>query len=192
MFGDGPVANGPIAYLSEEFPAITLKAVVIEFGEKTDDGHTIIALREPWLDLARMFLRNPDSLYEIGWREFEEMIAGAWEISGKFDKVELTPRSGDKGRDVIGTKWGRYSIRIFDQAKAYKPGNLVTEAEVREMVGVLSLEPNVSKGYITTTSDFAPGVWKDEQIKSLMPNRLQLITRGEALSWFKELSGFTG
>lgn len=40
--------------------------------------------------------------------------------------AELTPLSGDKGRDVVATKHGIGSIRIFDQVKGYRVSHLVT------------------------------------------------------------------
>ena len=95
----------------------------------------------------------------IDWRRWEEIIAGAYKQQG-FD-VELTSRSNDKGRDVIATSRGLGSVRFVDQVKAYRPGHVVTAEEVRAMVGVLALQPNVSKGLVTTTSSFAPGIMKD-------------------------------
>lgn len=124
----------------------------------------------------------------MDWRQWEEMIAGGWEKSGQVDKVELTPRSGDKGRDTIATKWGCFRIRIFDQVKAYRPGHLVTEEEVLAMLGVLDRDRNVSKAYVTTTSDFAPGVWKDKNLRLYMPHRLELKPLNELLAWLAEIS----
>jgi len=109
------------------------------------------------------------------------MIAGAYAEQG-FEVV-LTPRSNDKGRDVIATSRGVGSIRYFDQVKAYGPGRLVTADDVRAMIGVLAIEGNVSKGIITTTSAFAPGILTDEGIQRLMPYRLELKARDALLEW---------
>ena len=100
----------------------------------------------------------------------------------------LTPRSGDKGRDVIATKRGIGSIRFFDQVKAYRPGHLVRAEEVRAMIGVIIGAGNVSKGIITTTSGFAPRVTEDAFIKPFMPYRLELKPRDDLLAWLAELS----
>jgi restriction system protein len=51
------------------------------------------------------------------------------------------------------------------------------------MVGVLTLESNVSKGLITTTSTFAPGILKDSDIGRRMPYRLELRDREILLDW---------
>lgn len=125
--------------------------------------------------------RSPDTIYEIDWRKREEIVAGAYRQQG-FE-VTLTPRSNDKGRDVIAVKQGFGSIRFFDQVKAYRPGHVVTAKDVQAMVGVLSLQPNVSKGLVTTTSEFAPGVLWDPEIARLIPYRLELKAREQLLEW---------
>ena len=102
--------------------------------------------------------------------------------------VVLTPRSGDRGRDVIATLPGIGSIRYFDQVKAYAPGNLVKAEEVQAMLGVLSSQGNVSKGIVTTTSNFAPGIFEDESITRLMPYRLELKPRAVLLEWLATIA----
>jgi restriction system protein len=90
--------------------------------------------------------------------------------------VTLTPRSGDFGRDVIAVKRG---LRVIDQVKAYSPENLVTADDVRALIGVLHGD-GASKGFLTTTSDFAPRLRTDPLILPFMPSRLELID-GKAL-----------
>jgi restriction system protein len=90
--------------------------------------------------------------------------------------VQKAPASRGKGRDVIATKHGVGSVRFFDQVKRYGADYLVTANDVRAMIGVLSIEPNVSKGIITTTTDFAPGVYTDDNIKKFMPHRKLSMT----------------
>lgn len=128
----------------EETPGLTLKAI-LEFGARVDDGRLVEAVAVPWFEIMKMIKRDPTSIYQIDPFAWEELIAGAYTRAG-FDEVILTPRSGDKGRDVIATKHGIGSIRFFDQVKAYKPGHLVTAEEVRAMVGTITTAQNVSKG----------------------------------------------
>jgi restriction system protein len=56
--------------------------------------------------------------------------------------------------------------------KPYKPGRIVKADDVRAMLGVLTRDRNVSKAPVTTTSQFAPGVF--EEFKDFMPHRLEL------------------
>ena len=166
-------------------PGILLQAVIIP-GDKTKEGQLIEAVSLPWFEIIRLLQRHPNIIYQLDWRKWEEIIAGAYKQQG-FE-VTLTPRSNDKGRDIIASSQGIGRIRYFDQMKAYKPGHLVTAEEVRAMVGVLNIEGNVSKGIITTTSDFAPGVLKDPDIGRLMPFRLELKAKDQLLDWLISLA----
>jgi restriction system protein len=136
--------------------------------------------------MPKLIKRDPEEIFRIDPRKFEELIAGAYEREG-YDEVILTPYSNDGGRDVIATKHGLGSIRIFDQVKRYKISRMVTAEEVRALVGVLTIDPNVSKGIITTTSDFAPTLLDDEGIKRLIPYRLELRPRNVLLPWLDSL-----
>jgi restriction system protein len=93
--------------------------------------------------------------------------------------VILTPQSGDLGRDVIAVKKGIGSVRVIDQVKAYKPDHLVTAEDVRALVGVVQLD-RASKGFLTTTSDFAPRIKTDPLLAQVMPHQIELIN-GEML-----------
>lgn len=118
-------------------------------------------------------------------RTFEELIACAWEKDGY--KVILTPRSGDKERDIIATKDGINSIRIVDQVKRYKITRPVTADDVRALVGVVLSSGDISKGIVTTTSTFAPRLLDDDDIRRLVPFRLELKPRDVLLPWLEGL-----
>jgi restriction system protein len=170
----------------EPMPELSIKAL-LEFKGKTSEGALVQAVAIPWFEILRILEKNPEAAYQIDSRAWEEIIAGAYDRAG-FDEVILTPHSGDKGRDVVATKTGVGSIRIFDQVKAYKPGHVVTAEEVRAMLGVITGAQNVSKGVITTTSTFAPRLADDEYIKPYLPHRLELKPRDTLLPWLTELA----
>lgn len=168
-------------------PSVTLKAV-LHFGGKVDDGKLVEAVALPWFEIMKMIKRDPSSIYQIDPFTWEEIIAGAYTRAG-FDEVIVTPRSDDKGRDVIATRHGIGSVRFFDQVKAYRPGHLVTAEEVRAMVGTITAAQNVSKGIITTTSQFAPKIVTADFVKAMIPYRLELKGRDDLLAWLDGLSG---
>lgn len=167
-------------------PELTLKAL-LTFGGRDVEGQLVEAVALPWFEVLQIIQRDPIAIFEIDSRKWEEIIAGAYRRAG-FDEVILTPRSGDKGRDVIATRYGVGSIRIFDQVKAYKPGHLVTAEEVRAMLGVITGGDNVSKGVVTTTSEFAPRLMDDPYIKKYVPYRLELKPREVLLPWLKRVA----
>ncbi len=168
-----------------EPPALLLQSLIVA-GPRTPEGAIVEAVTLPWHHILGLIAANEETIHQIDWRKWEEIIAGAYKQEG-YDVV-ITARSNDGGRDIIATKVDVGSIRILDQVKAYSPGHLVNADEVRAMMGVLSLEGNVSKGFVTTTSDFAPGIMKDPRLAGFMPHRLELRNRSKLLQWLADLA----
>lgn len=166
-------------------PPILLQAV-LEFGDRTTEGQLVRAVAVSWFAIINLMLKDERLIYELDPRKWEELVAGAWEREGYV--VTLTPRSGDGGRDVIATLSGGGCVRLIDQIKRYKPGNRVTADDVRAMIGTLTLDPTATKGLITTTSEFAPGIAKDAAIQRLIPERLELRPREPLLAWLEKLA----
>lgn len=182
---DAPQGSATIKWsVLENAPDITVQTI-LTFGDKTSEGRLIEGVGIVWDEIIKLFANNPEETYKLDPRKFEEIIAGAYVRAGY--EVELTPRSGDKGRDVVATKHGVGSIRIFDQIKRYKITRPVSAEEVRSLVGVITMAPNVSKGVITTTSTFAPRLLNDKDIARLIPHRLELKPKDVLLPWLQGL-----
>jgi restriction system protein len=166
-------------------PTLLRQTALLDLGPKTDQGLIVQAVLVPWFQIIREIERDPQFLFGFvkNPRRFEEFIAGAYEHDGW--QVELTPPSGDLGRDVIATKPGHMAIRLLDQCKAFSPGHVVTANDVRAMAGVLLRDQNVSKGIVTTTSTFAPGIAKE--FANLMPYRLELRDGAALEEWLRDL-----
>lgn len=152
--------------------ALLLQTVIIP-GAAASEGRFIEAVAIPWFEIISHIKENPAVAYQISPEKWEEIIAGSYKQAG-FDEVILTPRSGDLGRDVIAVKKGIGHVRIIDQVKAYKPGHLVKANDVRALMGVLQGD-GASKGFLTTTSNFAPKIKDDPLITHFIPARLELI-----------------
>jgi restriction system protein len=172
--------------LLDHRPLDVMLQAVVSLGKNTSEGAVVEAVSIPWLAFIAHIKRNPDRLHEIDWRKWEEIIAGGYKEAGF--SVVVTQRRGDKGRDIIATKSDLLSVRYFDQVKAYAPGNLVTLDQVHSMLGVLSAAHNVSKGIITTTSNFAPGVYSDPEVRQFMPYRLDLRPRDRLIEWLSQIA----
>jgi restriction system protein len=163
---------------------VLLQAAIILTGDKTQEGVLVQGVSVAWEEIIRWLSQDPDFLFKISWRKLEELIAGAYEREG-WSEVILTPRSGDRGRDIIATRTGIGSIRFYDQVKRYRPGHIVKADEVRAMLGVLTRDQNVSKALVTTTSQFAPGVF--EELRDFMPYRLELKGGAQLLEWLQQI-----
>jgi restriction system protein len=165
---------------------LKMSAVIIP-ARKTATGLLIESVSVGWTEVVGVLRSNWSRAFEIPPQKWEELLAGAYAKAG-FDDVFLTPRSGDLGRDVVAVKRGYGSIKIIGSMKAYKAGHLVKHDDVRALLGVLNAEQDASKAILTTTSDFAPRVWKDPFIKPYLPTRLELLNGEELQSWLVELA----
>jgi restriction system protein len=174
-----PTASGQITVTEPVLPppdilSLVLRQIIIP-GSPTAEGMLIKAVDIPWFDILALLEKDWTAAFQIPWRKWEEIIAGAYARAG-FE-VTLTPGSGDRGRDVIAEwKGGGWvgSIRVIEQVKAYSPGHLVRREECSDLLGVLMGDP-ASKGIVTTTTDFAPRIASNPEIARFIPNRLQLF-----------------
>jgi len=174
--------------ISSLIPLATLIISKLIIPEKhVDDGVLLLSTAIEWDEILKHLDKDWDNAFKIPPDKWEEIVAGAYKRAG-FDEVILTRRSNDKGRDVIAIKKGVGTVKILGSVKAYGPGKVVRHDDVRALVGVLSMEPNASKGVLTTTSDFAPMVMKDTRYTNLMPTRLELVNGKQLQEWLRVLS----
>lgn len=166
---------------------VVIQSALVGFTGEDARPQLVRSVAIPWAEIIDALERDPDFLQGIHPRRLEELIAEAYTREGYTDVI-LTPYSGDKGRDVIvsATLPGIGTVKIIDQVKRYKAGNKVTAEEVRALVGVLYRDPDVSKGIVTTTSDFAPGIFKEYE--AFLPSRLELKNGAALIEWLKELN----
>lgn len=166
--------------------SLLLQTIVTPLA-RVPDGQIIEAISIPWLAIVKELERDPNFLHHFAQhhRAFEEFLAASYDRAGF--SVTLTPQRGDRGRDVIAERKGVVSVRILDQAKAYSPGHLVTHDDVRAMLGTLATDSNSSKGVITTTSDFQPGIHAGDEFKRFMPYRLELKNGVQLRDWLARI-----
>ena len=165
---------------------LLIQGIIQPYGN-TPGGKLIRAMALPWQVIVDALVKDWSLADQIPFARWEEMVAAAFDRAG-YDEVTLTPRSGDHGRDVIAVKKGIGSIRIIDSVKAYKHGHLVGYDDVRALSGVLHGDQQATKGIITTTSDFAPGISNDPFLKPLIPYRLELMNGAALKKWLQELA----
>jgi restriction system protein len=169
--GIGSSSYAP-AVIQRAYDAGLLLAGVVELVGKTLDGDRIRLIEPAWQAILRVLEADPDAAFQIKPRKWEELVAAAYEAEGYL--VELTPRSGDGGVDVIATLESGSRVRIFDQVKAYGRGHLVLANDVRALMGVVA-HSDATKGVVTTTSDFAPKIREDKYIAHAIRSGLELV-----------------
>jgi restriction system protein len=159
-------------------PEIVVGALV-EQGDRVPDGRLIICVTPIFRRFVRELSRDPAALHRLNPRQMEELVAGAYDEEGC--KVTLTPRSGDGGRDVIATSPVFGTVRILDQVKLLAPHRVVDADVVRALLGVLGKDLGASKGFVTTTTTFAPHI--ATEFADLIPGRITLRDGAELRKW---------
>lgn len=166
--------------------SVALYSLIIP-DKKTAEGVLVRSTSTLWTEIVSQLGSDWSLAYNIPSDRWEEIIAGAFK-KANYDEVTLTPRSGDHGRDVIAIKRGLGCVKIISSVKAYGPGKLVPYDHVRALLGVMSGERDVSKGIVTTTSDFPLKIADDPFIKPFLPTRLELVNGARLLQWLNDLN----
>jgi len=196
MLGFGALGASAIGALHDRIALGARKATlrvssVIIPERATAEGVLVESTSWVWDEIVRALGDDWSLAYQLTPEKWEEIVAGAFK-KAQYDEVTLTPRSGDRGRDVIAIKKGFGSVKIIGSVKAYAAGNPVPYDDVRALTGVMTGERDVSKGIITTTSDFPPRIGEDPFIAPFLPTRLELVNGLELQKWLSDLSQVSG
>lgn len=110
------------------------------------------------VSLISCIRRAPKTMYSLDSREFEVFIAQLIEKLG-FENVQLTPASGDKGRDILAT-YHVHGIPILFafECKRYAAHRPVGVGEMRALLGSINQSSTrATKGVLVTSSCFTRG-----------------------------------
>jgi restriction endonuclease len=105
--------------------------------------------------LIAALARDPELLYTVSYRKFEELVAHLYEREGY--EVELTPVSGDEGVDIYAvqrTSFGSF-LTVVD-CKRYRRDRPVEVGLIRQLFGTVEAK-DASVGVLATTSYFTKG-----------------------------------
>lgn len=124
---------------------------------------------------------NPEYIYNLEPREFEELIAELF-ISAGYE-VTITKETRDGGKDLIVTQhiMGK-PVVIFVECKRYHSQNKVNVNVVRSLLGVIT-DDQVNKGMIVTSSFFT----KDAQsFAERQGTLIDLVDYNYIMEWIKD------
>lgn len=132
-------------------------------------------------EIKKYLNRNPEKLYDLSPRKFEELIGSIMEDLGF--SVELTKATRDGGRDIIAKiKNSVTDFLVFIECKRYSPDKKIGVGLIREVTGVHYLN-GPSKSIIVTTSFFT----KDAvELAKKMENQLDLKDYNAIKEWLKK------
>ena len=105
--------------------------------------------------------KNPELLYELPPRLFEEVVAELLRLQGY--EVTITPMSRDGGKDIyVANKNSLGSFLYIVECKRHSPDNPVGVRLIRELYGVVQAE-KATAGILATTSYFTKDAIKFQQ-----------------------------
>lgn len=103
-------------------------------------------------ELLRLLARNPDLLFSLHPRKFEEVVAEIFFRNG-FE-VELTKSTRDGGKDIIAVfNKMNISTKYIIECKRYAKKNKVSLGLVQRLLGV-KISTSANKAILATTSTF--------------------------------------
>lgn len=147
--------------------------------EPSDDSHAVISTIDD--QVKNYFKKNPEKMYDLLPRKFEELIADILKDMG-FD-VELTKATRDGGRDIIAHISNSVcSYLTHIECKKYAPDNKIGVGIIREVMGVHQIR-QATKSIIVTTSFFSKEAVKEA---NMVGNHLDLKDFNDIKEWLQK------
>ena len=129
--------------------------------ESEGDDNSALVITSIDDEVKKYLNKNPQKLYELSPRQFEELVASILKDLG-FE-VELTQATRDGGRDIIAHVRNAVSSYLtYIECKRYAADNKVGVGIVREVIGVHHIR-KPTKSIIVTTSFFSKDAIKEAQ-----------------------------
>ena len=172
---------------------------LLEYFASSDPGSIVPVWKEPLIvppatievvrfvdqKLLERLKNNPQGLYGISPRQFEEVVAELFRDKGWT--VELTKQTRDGGADIIAVRSDMGShLKMLIEAKRFGHDKTIGVGIVRQLYAVRQMH-HASKAMLATTSHFSPDVYK--QFDSVMPWELELKDFKDILEWLKAYGG---
>ncbi len=143
-----------------------------------DERELAVVSEAYWNDLIKRLAQNPDLLYELNSRKFEELVAELFNRDGL--EVKLTPARKDGGYDILAranTELGKHLYLV--ECKRYAEHKPVGVAIVRALYGIVTAE-DATSGLIVTTSRFTKGAL---QFAGEFEYRMTLKDKNNIVAW---------
>ncbi|MET1256816.1 restriction endonuclease [Aliikangiella maris] len=136
-------------------------------------------------DLIRFLAQNPQQIYLLTPREFEEIIAEIFRAKG-FE-VTLTAQTRDGGKDIIAIQRSELGIdtKYFIECKKYASDNKVGVEIVRALHGIKNTLNAPNKVILATTSSFTSGALDFVQNHTPSTWDITLKDYSDILQWMK-------
>jgi restriction endonuclease Mrr len=158
-------------------------AAAVLYEEQEPNPLSLVVVQDITAEIVAHLAREPQLLYQLAPRKFEELVAKLLEQQGC--DVTLTKATRDGGYDILGrVKHGPASLLFLAECKRYAPENKVGVEVVRGLYGVTEIQ-KANYGLIITTSTFTRDA-KEETLR--IGPRIQLAEYDDLCSWLASTS----
>ena len=145
----------------------------------------ISSLSDSVAELIRAIANQPELLFGIQPREFEEIIARVFGKNG-FN-VQLTQQTHDRGRDIVAFRSDLdIESKFIIECKRYAKNRPVRVDLVRSLFGVQQNE-GANKAIIATTSHFTPAAMKFAEERSRTRWAMDLKAFDDIVAWIRDV-----
>ena len=186
FFGVFDKSDGPYQLITEmRSRLLSVPGLVAADGkpllpDSIEQAPLIVKFRHTSEETLKLFAADPELLYKLTPRQFEEVTADIFERNG-FEVV-LTPAGSDRGVDIYAARHDILgSLLYVVECKRYTPPYRVGPALVRQLRGVVDRE-RASCGVLVTTSTFTPGAIEEQRTT---PYRLALHDLQAIAGWLR-------
>lgn len=143
----------------------------------------IIVVQDITRELLSQLGKQPNLIYQLEPRRFEELVARLLEDQGC--EVTLTKRTRDGGYDIFGRLKGSIVSPVFlAECKRYAPHNKVGVEVVRGLYGVTEIQ-RANLGLIITSSSFTNDAIEE---KMRIGSRIELKEFNDLCAWLAPYS----
>lgn len=150
---------------------------------ETPSSESILLLEDVNAEFIYLIANNPSTMYQLGPRKFEELIAKLF--SDRGHEVSLTKSTRDGGYDIWAKVKDAFSeFIILAECKKYSPENKVGVEIVRGLYGVTEMN-KANQGLIITSSFFTKDAHQ-EQLR--IGNRTGLKDYNNLVEWLEPYS----
>jgi DNA-directed RNA polymerase specialized sigma24 family protein len=134
------------------------------------ERQVIFAINDMCVEICRLIARDARGLRQVDWRMCEQLVATA--LAGIGFKVELTPCSGDGGKDVVATciLQGR-TRRYYLEVKHWRCGTRVGANDISDFVEV-NVRDGTDGGLFLSSSGYTRSVYS--QVSEITKARVRL------------------
>jgi len=163
---------------NNEITPIILDALYL--STPPEETKIIVASEQDWSRLIKYLAQNPNMIYSLTPRKFEELVAELFIRDGM--RVQLTPSTNDGGRDILvvsDTSLGKHLYYV--ECKQYSKDNPVGVELIRALYGVVEAD-KATAGLLVTTSYFTKGA---KSFHESLKHRLSLRDHDDLIEWLK-------